>query len=61
MSLFLAETRRLVKRRFARFLVIGTLLVLAAILAGTFVTNHSTSERALAAAQAQADRTTRAR
>ncbi|GID94966.1 ABC transporter permease subunit [Amorphoplanes digitatis] len=56
MSLFLAETRRLVKRRFARFLVIGTLLVLAAILAGTFVTNHSTSERALAAAQAQADR-----
>ncbi|MEU8229809.1 ABC transporter permease subunit [Actinoplanes sp. NPDC048967] len=55
MSLYTAETRRLTKRRFTRFFVLGTLLVLAAIVAGMFLTNHKASPERLAAAQAEAD------
>ncbi len=56
MSLYTAETRRLTKRRFTRFFVLGTLLVLAAIVAGMFFSNHKASPERLATAQAQADR-----
>jgi ABC-2 type transport system permease protein len=55
-SLYTAETRRLTKRRFTRFFVLGTLLVLAAIVAGMFVTNKSSTPEIRAAAQAEADR-----
>jgi ABC-2 type transport system permease protein len=54
-SLYTAETRRLTKRRFTRFFVLGTLLVLAAIVAGMFFTNHKASPERLATAQAEAD------
>ena len=56
MSLYTAETRRLTKRRFTRFFVLGTLLVLAALATGMFLTNHKASPERLATAQAQADR-----
>jgi ABC-2 type transport system permease protein len=55
-SLYTAETRRLTKRRFTRFFVLGTLLVLAAIAVGMFLSNHKASPERLATAQAQADR-----
>jgi len=55
-SLYTAETRRLTKRRFTRFFVLGTLLVLTAIVAGMFLTNHKASPERLAAAQAEAGR-----
>ncbi|MFI7542895.1 ABC transporter permease subunit [Actinoplanes sp. NPDC049599] len=54
MSLYTAETRRLTKRRFTRFFALGTLLVLAAIVAGMFLSNHKASPERLAAAQAEA-------
>jgi ABC-2 type transport system permease protein len=53
-SLYKAETRRLVKRRFVRILVIGTLVVLAAVAAGMFFTNQKLGPEQLAGAQAQA-------
>ena len=56
MSLYTAETRRLTKRRFTRFFVFGTLVVLAAIVVGMFLVNHKASPERLATAQAQADR-----
>lgn len=56
MSLYTAETRRLTKRRFTRFMALGTLLVLAAIVAGMFLGNHKASPERLRSAQAQADR-----
>ncbi|AGZ46437.1 ABC transporter permease subunit [Actinoplanes friuliensis] len=56
MSLFRAETRRLTKRRFTRFFVLGTLLVLAAIVVGMFVTNQTVTPERQAQAQAEADR-----
>ena len=56
MSLYTAETRRLTKRRFTRFFVLGTLLVLAAVAVGMFLSNHKASPERLATAQAQADR-----
>jgi hypothetical protein len=55
-SLYTAETRRLTKRRFTRFFVLGTLLVLAAIVVGMFLSNHKASPERLAAAQAEAGR-----
>jgi ABC-2 type transport system permease protein len=53
-SLYTAETRRLTKRRFTRFFVLGTVLVLAAIVVGMFVSNHKATPERLAAAQAEA-------
>jgi ABC-2 type transport system permease protein len=55
-SLYRAETRRLTKRRFTRFFVLGTLLVLAAIVVGMFLSNHKASPERLAAAQVEAGR-----
>ncbi|UQU65338.1 ABC transporter permease [Couchioplanes caeruleus] len=56
MSLYTAETRRLTKRRFTRFFLIGVVLVLGAIAAGMFLTNHKNTPEVVAAAQAKADR-----
>jgi ABC-2 type transport system permease protein len=53
-SLYRAETRRLVKRRFVKVLVIGTLVVLAAVAAGMFFTNQKLGPDQVAKAQAQA-------
>ena len=55
MSLYKAETRRLVKRRFTKFLVIGALLVLAAVAVGMFFTNEKVGPDQIAAAQREAD------
>jgi ABC-2 type transport system permease protein len=55
-SVYRAETRRLIKRRFTKFLVIGTLAVLVAIAAGMFFANHKVGPSQIAAAQAEADR-----
>jgi ABC-2 type transport system permease protein len=55
-SVYRAETRRLIKRRFTKFLVIGTLAVLVAIAAGMFFANHKVGPGQIAAAQAEADR-----
>jgi ABC-2 type transport system permease protein len=54
-SLYRAETRRLVKRRFTKFLVLGALVVLAAVAAGMFFTNQKIGPAQLAAAQARAE------
>ncbi|MGX6603687.1 ABC transporter permease subunit [Micromonosporaceae bacterium Da 78-11] len=54
MSLYKAETRRLVKRRFVKLLVIGTLIALAAVAAGMFFTNQKVGAEQNAKAQAQA-------
>jgi ABC-2 type transport system permease protein len=53
-SLYRAETRRLVKRRFTKFLVIGTLVVLAAIAIGMFFSNQKIGPAQIASAQAAA-------
>jgi ABC-2 type transport system permease protein len=55
-SLYRAETRRLVKRRFVRWLVVGTLLVLAAVAGGMAVTNEKTGPAQIAAAKVEAER-----
>ena len=55
MSLYRAETRRLVKRRFTRVLVIGALVVLAAVAVGMFFTNHRIGPAEIRAAQAAAE------
>ena len=54
MSLYKAEARRLTKRRFVRWLVIGSLVVLAAIAVGMAFTNQKVGPEQVAAAQAQA-------
>jgi ABC-2 type transport system permease protein len=54
-SLYRAETRRLVKRRFTKLFVLGGLLVLAAVLAGTFLTNQKVGPEQVARAQASAE------
>ena len=54
MSLYRAETRRLLKRRFTKLFVAGALVVLAAIAAGTFLSNQKIGPGEIAAAQAQA-------
>ncbi|MEU4239198.1 ABC transporter permease subunit [Actinoplanes sp. NPDC026619] len=57
MSLYKAETRRLVKRRFTKLFTIGALLILAAVAVGVFLTNEKVgpSQIAEATAHAQAD------
>jgi ABC-2 type transport system permease protein len=55
-SLYRAETRRLVKRRFTKLLVIGSLVVLAAIAGGMYLTNHKVGPTQVAAAKAEAHR-----
>ncbi|MEV8507250.1 ABC transporter permease subunit [Actinoplanes sp. NPDC051475] len=55
MSLYTAETRRLTKRRFTRFFVIGVVVVLAAIAVGMFLTHEKNTPEVVAAAQAKAD------
>ena len=55
MSLYRAETRRLVKRRFARWLLIGGLLVLTAVAIGTAFTNRQVGPEQIAEAKATAE------
>jgi ABC-type transport system involved in multi-copper enzyme maturation permease subunit len=55
-SLYTAETRRLIKRRFTKFFVIGSLVVLVAVAAGVFFTNQKVGPAQVAAAQQAADR-----
>jgi ABC-2 type transport system permease protein len=54
MSLYKAETRRLVKRRFTKLFVFCGLLVLAAVAAGVFLTNQKVSPQTVAKANAEA-------
>jgi ABC-2 type transport system permease protein len=56
-SLYRAETRRLVKRRFTKLFTIGALLILAAVVVGVFLTNQKVGpdQIAQATAKAQAD------
>ena len=54
MSLYTAETRRLVKRRFTKLFVIGALLVLAAVAAGVFFSNQKVSPEQISKATAEA-------
>lgn len=54
MSLYAAETRRLVKRRFTRYFTLGALVVLAAIAVGMFVSNHKIGPAEIAGAKAKA-------
>jgi ABC-2 type transport system permease protein len=56
MSLFRAERRRLLKRRFVRYLCLAGLLILLLIMAGTFLTNHRVGPAQVAAAQQEAER-----
>jgi len=53
-SLYVAETRRLVKRRFTRYFTLGAVVVLAAIAVAMFVSNHQIGPAQLADAKAQA-------
>jgi ABC-2 type transport system permease protein len=55
-SLYKAETRRLVKRRFTRFFLIGALVVLATVAVGVFLSNQKSGPELLRTAQASADR-----
>ncbi|WP_305787551.1 ABC transporter permease [Symbioplanes lichenis] len=54
MSLFRAETRRLTKRRFTKFFLLGVLLILAAVAVGMGATNQKRGPETAAAAQAEA-------
>ena len=54
MSLYKAETRRLVKRRFTKLFVVCGLLVLAAVAAGVFLSNQKVSPEIVAKAKAEA-------
>ena len=56
MSLYTAETRRLTKRRFTRFFLIGVVVLLGAIAAGMFISNQKNTPAVVAEAQAKADR-----
>jgi ABC-2 type transport system permease protein len=53
-SLYQAETRRLVKRRFTKLFVFCGLLVLAAVAAGVFLSNQKVSPETVAKAKAEA-------
>jgi ABC-2 type transport system permease protein len=53
-SLYAAETRRLVKRRFTRYFTLGAVLVLAAIAIAMFATNQQIGPAQTADAKAQA-------
>lgn len=55
-SLYQAETRRLVKRRFSKLFVLCGLLVLAAVAAGVFLTNQKAGPETIARATAEAQR-----
>ncbi|MEV1285928.1 ABC transporter permease subunit [Micromonospora sp. NPDC049679] len=55
MSLFKAEFRRLLKRRFVRYMALVGLLVLVAVAVGTFVTNHKIGPAQVAAAERRAE------
>lgn len=55
MSLYKAETRRLLKRRFVRYLVIGAVVILGAVAAGMFFTNHHVGPAQVAQAEQQAE------
>jgi ABC-2 type transport system permease protein len=55
MSLFKAEMRRLVKRRFVRYMTLLGLLVLAAVAVGTFLTNEKVGPAQIAAAERAAE------
>jgi ABC-2 type transport system permease protein len=54
-SLYTAETRRLVKRRFTKFFVIGSLVLLATIAAGVFLNSQQLGPAQVADAQQAAD------
>jgi ABC-2 type transport system permease protein len=54
-SLYKAETRRLTKRRFTRWLVLGSLLVLVAIAIGMAFTNQKVGPDQIAAAKAKSE------
>lgn len=56
MSLYKAETRRLVKRRFTKLFVLGGLLALSAVLVGVFFSNEKVTPEAVAKATAEAQR-----
>jgi ABC-type transport system involved in multi-copper enzyme maturation permease subunit len=55
-SLFRTELRRLAKRRFARWMAVGGLLVLAVVVVGMFVSNQKIGPDQWAAAERSADR-----
>jgi ABC-2 type transport system permease protein len=55
MSLYKAETRRLVKRRFVRYLTLAGVLILLAIAVGTFFTNEKHGAAQIARAEQQAE------
>nr|MDT0660233.1 ABC transporter permease subunit [Micromonospora sp. DSM 115978] len=55
MSLFTTELRRLVKRRFVRYMTLAGLLVLLAVVAGTFLTNEKIGADQIAAAERTAE------
>jgi ABC-type transport system involved in multi-copper enzyme maturation permease subunit len=55
-SLYKAETRRLVKRRFTKLFVLCGLLVLAAVAAGVFLSNQRVGPETVARAKAEAQR-----
>jgi ABC-2 type transport system permease protein len=54
--LFRAEWRRLLKRRFIRYLVLAALVILVAIAGGMYFTNHKVGPAQIAEAQAAAER-----
>jgi ABC-2 type transport system permease protein len=56
MSLVRAERRRLLKRRFTRYMLLVAVLILAAVALGTYFTNEKVGPAQIAAAQRQADR-----
>ncbi|MBG0566796.1 ABC transporter permease subunit [Actinoplanes aureus] len=56
MSLARAESRRLFKRRFTKLLMVGVLLILAAVAAGTYLSNQKVSAGQIAEAKAEANR-----
>jgi ABC-2 type transport system permease protein len=54
MSLARAETRRLFRRRFTSVILISVLLIMAAVIVGTFFSNRQVTESEIAGAKAQA-------
>jgi ABC-type transport system involved in multi-copper enzyme maturation permease subunit len=54
--LYRAETRRLVKRRFTKFFVLGSLVLLVAVAGGVFFSNQKVGPEQVASAQRDADR-----
>ena len=54
MSLARAESRRLFKRRFTKLLMVGVLLVLAAVAAGTYLSNQKVTPAQISQAKAEA-------